>query len=356
MAREKRKVSVPRLQVVVFTRQLASMLSSGIPMITALGVLREQPECPELGEVIDEIQEMVNSGIRLSVAMNEYPRVFSRIYTVMIQIGEQTGQLEELLDRLSEWLERDESLRQRIMKALSYPAFVTVLAIVLTMVLFYTVVPNFLNIFVEMGAELPLITRVVKAIADGLRSPGCWLCGLAVGCSLYYWTRNALHQPGAWKTPFRWLRRVPVVGDLLLYGALARLASTLGLLLECGTDLPNALRLSVGASGHPLWEADLEALLTSVREGQPVSEHLAARSDLYPSTLTQMLLAGEESARLAELTLRAGAYYEVELGFQIDTLASVIEPVLMAGVSIVVGSVVISLFLPLYGFLGKLGA
>ena len=331
------------------------MLASGVTLLVALSVLGEQSESNEFNRVVRQISHMINSGIRLSVALSEHPHVFSRIYCVMVQIGEQTGQLEDMLERLSDWMERDENLRQRIVKALTYPAFVCVLAILLTIGLFYTVVPSFLKIFEEMGVQLPLITRVVKFFADSLTSPSAWLVGSATVCGSYYLISMHLARPGAWVEPYRWMLRIPVLGSMMLYGALARLTGTLGVLLESGMDLPKAVRMAVVAANHPIWEADLEALTNSIQEGSPLSEHLMIRSDLYPSALTQMILAGEESAQLAELTARAGAYYEVELGFHIDTLSAVIEPVLMAGVSVVVGSIVIALFLPLYGFLSNMG-
>jgi type IV pilus assembly protein PilC len=346
---------VSRLQVVLFTRQLASMLGSGVTLMTALNVLGQQSESPEFQRVVVKVSEMVNSGIRFSVALSEHPHAFSRIYCVMVQIGEHTGGLDDMLDRLGDWMERDENLRMRISKALTYPAFVCGLAVLLTLGLFYTVVPSFLNIFQEMGVELPLPTRIVKFVADSLTSPSSWLVGSSALCGGYYLVAMHLTRPGAWVEPYRLMLKVPVLGSMLQFGALARLTGTLGVLLESGMDLPKAVRMSVLASAQPIWEADLEALTDSIKQGNPLSEHLSLRDDLYPSALTQMILAGEESAQLAELTTRAGAYYEVELGFHIDTLSSVMEPVLMAGVSLVVGSIVIALFLPLYGFLSNLG-
>lgn len=355
LSRFRARPKVPRLQVVIFTRQLASMLASGVTLLVALGVLGEQSESPEFNKVIRKISDMINSGIRLSVALAEHPQVFSRIYCVMVQIGEQTGQLEDMLERLADWMERDENLRMRITKALTYPAFVCGLAVVLTLALFYTVVPSFLGIFEEMGVELPLPTRIVKFIADSITSPSSWLVGSAALCGGYYFINTHLARPGAWVEPYRFLLKIPVVGPMMLYGALARLTGTLGVLLESGMDLPKAVRMAVLASAQPIWEADLDPLTESIKQGNPLSQHLSLRNDIYPTALTQMILAGEESAQLAELTGRAGAYYEVELGFHIDTLSAVMEPVLMAGVSLVVGGIVIALFLPLYGFLSNLG-
>jgi len=342
--------------VVIFTRQLSSMLASGVPLMTALVVLSEQSESRALGEVVSDAARLVNSGVRLSAALHEHGYVFSRVYVVMVQIGEQTGQLEDMLSRLSDWLESDERLRQRIVKALTYPTFVSVLAFFMTLGLFYTVVPSFLNIFEEMHVELPLITKVVKAIADSLRHPGVWFLALAAGFALSHWLRYALSRPGAWCRPYRILSMVPVLGNLLSYGALARFSTTLGVLLQSGVDLAKAVRLAIMASGNPLWQQDLGGLEASIREGKSLSEYLEYRSDLYPNTLTQMIMAGEEAARLDEMISRAAAYYDVELGFQIDALSSLIEPLLLAAVSLIVGSVVVALFLPLYGFLGKLGA
>lgn len=347
---------VPRLTVVIFTRQLASMLGSGVPLVSALSVLSEQSDSPVFGKVLLDITRMVNSGMTFSVALHENSHIFSRVYVVMVRIGEQTGQLEDMLERLGDWLERDEQLRQRVLKALTYPSFVCGLAILMTLGLFYTVVPSFLNIFEEMHVELPLITRVVKAIADGIRNPASWFLTLSLALIGWQWTLQALRRPGAWCRPYRLLLRLPVVGNLLRYSTLARLTTTFGVLLQSGVDLAKAIHLSTLASANPLWQADLPNLEASIREGKCLSEYLESRPDLYPSTLTQMILAGEESARLDEMVARAAGYFEVEMGFQIDALSSLIEPLLLAGVSVVVGSVVVSLFLPLYGFLGKLGS
>ncbi len=331
------------------------MLAAGVNLVTALQALTVQPECPGLGEAVSEVSEMVNSGIRLSVAFGEHSSIFPRIYRHMVEIGEQTGQLEDMLSRLADWLERDERLRRRVLKALTYPAFVCVLTIVLTLGLFYTVVPGFLSIFTEMGVPLPWPTRIVKFVADVLGSPSGWLACLAVGLGGYYFLQVRLAKPGGLVGPYRLCLKIPGLGSLLTHGALARFCSSLGVLLASGMELPRAVRLAVLTSGQPLWQADLEDLLTSIREGGPLSQHLRARPDLYPEALAQMLLAGEESAQLSELCARAGAYYEVELGFHIDALSAVTEPLLMAGVSLLVGCVVVSLFLPLYGFLANLG-
>ncbi|ODT69129.1 hypothetical protein ABS71_09235 [bacterium SCN 62-11] len=355
LTRFRLRPKVPRLQVVLFTRQLASMLGSGVTLLTALSVLGEQSDSPEFHKVVRKMSDMINSGIRFSVALSEHPQAFSRIYCVMVQIGEQTGQLEDMLERLADWLERDANLRMRITKALTYPAFVCGLAVLLTLGLFYTVVPSFLNIFEEMGVDLPLPTKIVKFVADSLTSPSAWLVGSAALCGGYYFFAMHLSRPGAWVEPYRLLLKVPVLGSMMQFGALARLTGTLGVLLESGMDLPRAVRMAVLASAQPIWESDLDALTESIKQGNPLSEHFSLRDDIYPTALTQMILAGEESAQLAELTTRAGAYYEVELSFHIDTLSSLMEPVLMAGVSLVVGSIVIALFLPLYGFLSNLG-
>ena len=215
LTRFRLRPKVPRLQVVLFTRQLASMLGSGVTLLTALSVLGEQSDSPEFHKVVRKMSDMINSGIRFSVALSEHPQAFSRIYCVMVQIGEQTGQLEDMLERLADWLERDANLRMRITKALTYPAFVCGLAVLLTLGLFYTVVPSFLNIFEEMGVDLPLPTKIVKFVADSLTSPSAWLVGSAALCGGYYFFAMHLSRPGAWVEPYRLLLKVPVLGSMM---------------------------------------------------------------------------------------------------------------------------------------------
>lgn len=348
------RVSVPPLTVVIFTRQLASMLKSGVPVLQALDTLSNQVEHPQFGEVVRVCCVQVESGVQMSKAISRFPRIFPVIYLTMIRIGEQTGCLDDSLERLAGWLERDNALRQRLRSALSYPVFVLILSTVMTLALFYTLIPGFVEIFEDMKIELPLVTRVVIAITNALRNPGLVIAGSAgLGLSYIGLRRYASKPEGACNI-YRLMLRVPLVGSMLTFGGLARYCAAMGALLATGMDISKALRLSAEASGNPLISEDGKKMVDSVVEGEPVSVHMKANPRIYPPTLCNLVASGEESSRLADMFNRSAGFFDMEMNYCVEALGAALEPLMLAGVSVVVGTIVISIFLPMYSYIGKL--
>jgi len=352
----KARVRVPPRVVVIFTRQLAAMLINGVPIVQALDTLSHQAEAPNFGQVVRILSERISSGHTFSNALNQFPRIFPRIYVTMVSIGEQTGALDHSLDKLADWWERDHMIYQRIKSALSYPIFVLCLAGTLTLGLFYWVLPGFIGIFRDMNVELPFITKVVIAITNGVRDPGAWLITIAVLGAGFTLLRDFARTPRGAQQLFRLATRVPLLGGMLKNGSMARFCGAISALLSSGMDLPRCFKLSAAASGNPLLDADSQALVDTIMEGGIASDHMLSRPDLYPGSMVQMAIAGEQASRMPEMFGRAAAYYDLEMNYQVDALSAALEPLLLAGVASVVGTIVISIFLPMYGYLGKLGA
>ena len=348
------KVKVPARTVVIFTRQLASMIANAVPIVQALDTLSHQVEHPKFGEVIRLCCEKIEAGVTFSRAVSIFPRVFPPIWTTMVQIGEQTGSLDAALERLGNWLERDDALRQRLKSALTYPAFVLALSTVLTLGLFYTILPGFIAIFEDMHIALPWITQVVVAVTNGLRNPGVVITSVAVIGFLVTAFKKYTSTPEGMGQFYRFCLKVPIVGTMLTFGSLARYCAAMEALLTTGMDINKALRLSAAASGNPLIEYDSIGLVNAIMEGSMVGDYMRMHPEVYPSTLTNLVSSGEESSRLPEMFGRTAGFYDMEMNYSVEALGSAIEPLMLFGVSFIVGTIVLSIFLPMYSYIGHL--
>jgi len=330
------------------------MIKNAVPILQALDTLSTQVEVPKFGEVVRLCCEKIESGVTFSRTIAYFPKVFPPIYQTMVQIGESTGSLDDALDRLGHWLERDDALRQRLKSALTYPAFVLVLATTMTLGLFYTLIPGFIAIFDDMKVPLPLITQIVVAITNGLRNPPVVLVSLALigmGITAFRKFTSTPHGAGVF---YRFCLKVPLLGGMLSFGSLARYCAAMEALLSTGMDIAKALRLSASASGNPLIQHDAEHLINSVLEGTPVGAHMKENPQIYPPTLTNLVSSGEESSRMAEMFGRTAGFYDMEMGYKVEALGASLEPLMLFFVSFIVGTIVLSIFLPMYSYIGKL--
>ncbi|MCW5866732.1 MAG: type II secretion system F family protein [Candidatus Eremiobacteraeota bacterium] len=350
-----RRVRVPPRVVALFTRQLSAMLLGGVPLLQALDTLQHNEDCPDLGKVVTVVADLIAAGHTFSNACSHFPRVFPSIYVSMASMGEHVGQLDQSLDRLALWLEKDEALRQRIISALTYPALILSVAGTLTLLLFYTVLPGFLQIFREMNIPLPLVTRVVMAITDIIRSPGGWLLGFSLFGLTFGGVQYVLNRRRLRIIAYRWVLRLPGLGSMLKAGALARFSAAAANLIHSGLELTKCYKLAAASSGSPLLEKDAANLTKAIQEGELASAHMEGDRDLYPPTLVHLVAAGEEVSQLPELLGRAAAYYEEECNYLVECLSAAIEPLLLGGVASIIATVVLSIFVPMYSFIGNLG-
>ncbi|MEW6277511.1 MAG: type II secretion system F family protein [Candidatus Eremiobacterota bacterium] len=341
---------------ILFTRQLGAMLRTGIPITRSLETLTDQVEDPGFKRVIEKVYQRVCEGAMLSHSMNQFPRIFSNMYVSMVRIGENTGGLADSLEMLGAWMERDYNLVRKVKSALTYPVFVLALSAVLTLGLFYYILPGFVKIFDDMKVPLPLITKVMIVLTNWIRNPGMWLVGAGVATGLYFWLREYLSQESGRLQVYRVALWIPVLGPMLSQAALARFCCSMQALLTVGVDLAPGLKLSLAASGSPILAKDGVIMSQHLIEGVSLSEYMQRRPDIYPASVVQMLSAGEETSQLDQMFGRLGTFYNEEVNYLIEGFSAVLEPVLLASVAVVVGTIVLSIFLPLYGYLGKLGS
>ena len=350
------KVRCPSNVVVLFTRQLATLLRSGFPIVQALDTLSFQDEYPNFGEVVATIAKKIEEGHRFSVCLGLFPRVFSKAYVSMVAIGERTGQLDGVLDRLATWLENDSRTYQRVKGAVSYPLFVLGLAIVLGLLVFYTVLPGFVQVLDRMDVELPLLTRVVFGITNAVKNPGAWLALVAAGTILGLKIKDFNSSRSGALRIYSLLSRIPLLGSLLLFSSVARYCAAVGALLSSGVDLITTLRLAAEASGSPVLKRDADKMIQDVSSGLHISEHMLQHPRIYPPTVSHLVVAGEEASDLPLMFTRLAAYYDSELNYRLDSFSAALEPILIVGVGGVVATVVLSIFQPMYSYLATLGA
>lgn len=349
------RLRVPARTVVIFARQMATLLRSGVPLVRALETLIEQGDQPAFGQVVAECTRKVATGSRLSTCLSHYPSAFPKVLVHMCQIGEETGQLDNVLDKLATWLEKDLAVRTRVRSALNYPLFVLGLSGFLGLLVFYKVMPGFIGIFKDMNIPLPLLTRVVMSATEAVQSWWFWVALIAaslVGRSLYQRQMSTLRGQAQL---YRVLSLAPILGPLLQSAALSRYCATVEVMLGAGMKYIQVFQLSANSCGNPLVEQDAPHLLGSLKEGEMVSEYMGTKTHIYGDTIASLLRAGEESSRVPEMMAQAAYYYELDMNSRIDGLSAALEPLMLAGVGLMVGTIVVSVFLPMYSYLGKMG-
>lgn len=344
----------PSSALIAFTQQLSVLLKNGVPLVQSLEALARQTHVPAFAVTVEGLVKTVSRGGSLSEAVAAYPATFSRLYASLIRVGESTGDLTGALDRLGEWLENEQSTVRKIRRALTYPVMVLALAGVLTALLFTTVVPQFMEIFQGLNVRLPWPTRILIWITTLARNPGIWVLALAASWGTRMGLLRLAARPAGRLALYRALLAFPALGPLFWFADLGRFASTLRMAQDSGLDLIQSLRLAGESSNSPVLEHDLPKLLEAVQSGLLVSDHLGRSPGVYHPVLTHLTAAGEETADLSSMLLRASNYFQEEVDDRIDSLAKLLEPVLLTTVGLLVGFVILGVFLPMYSYLGAL--
>lgn len=349
------QIKVPDRDVVLFTRQFATMLRSGIPVTFALDTLAAQPDNPTLAQVIARISKRIGEGHKLSHAMGDFPRVFNKVFQAMVAIGEETGQLDGTLDRLAGWRERDYDLTRQVKGALSYPCFILLLTGCLTFFLFYSILPNFLNIFDDMKIPLPTTTRAMVAITKATQSPGVWLIVTALGVAVHGVLKEQWKSEMGRLRIFNFIHDIPMIGFLVRITGVARFAAAVETLLESGLGLQKTITLGGESSGNPVIIAAAAEINRRVQDGEAISEYVALRDDLFPAAFAQYVATGEETSSLSKMMGQAGKLLDEEVNYRVEALGAALEPILMGMVAVIVAFVLLSIFQPLYAHIGSLG-
>jgi general secretion pathway protein F len=340
-----RRGRVKQRDLQILTRELATLISAGLPLDRALAVTSNLADKEELKQAISQILRSVQQGKSLAEALEEFPKIFPPLYVNMVKAGEVGGFLDTVLQRLAEYLERAQEVQDDIKSALAYPVILVIVGGLSIAFMFTFVLPKFTTLFKDMGDALPMSTRLLLAISGGLRSYW-WVLGVgAVGS--WFGFRQYLATPlgrFAWD---RWRLRVPMLGDFIRKREVAHFARTLGTLVKSGVPLLQALGVVEAVAGNQVIRQALKDVQVGVREGQGIGIPLG-RSGVFPTLALQMVSVGEETGRLDEMLMRVSEYYEKETHNQLRQLVSMVEPLLIVVMGLVVGFVVVAMLLGIF--------
>ncbi|UCB56568.1 MAG: type II secretion system F family protein [Candidatus Omnitrophota bacterium] len=338
----KAKVKIDDL--VIFSRQLATMVDSGIPLVQALDVLVEQIQKPDFRAVIASLRDNIETGSSLSEALSHHPQIFSELFVHMVRAGESSGTLDDILERLASYLEKSSALVHKVKSSFIYPALVVSMAALITGILIFKVVPTFKGIFDTLGGELPKITQALIAVSNFARRSAPVLFGglFFFGFLLSRIIRTEKARIQLDKT----MLRLPVVGILLRKVAIARFSRTLSTLVRSGVPILNALEITARTSGNKVIETAVNAVRTNIREGENIAEPLA-RSGVFPPMVTRMIGVGEQTGELEKMLTKISEFYEEQVDTAVSSLTSLIEPIVIVFLGVVVGGIVAAMFLPI---------
>jgi type IV pilus assembly protein PilC len=336
---------VSRRALAVFTRQFATMLNAGLPLLSCLEILAKQTESPALRRVLGEVRTDVEGGLSLADALRRQPKVFDNLYVNMVESGETGGALDVILVRLANYLEKSAALIRKIRGAMIYPIIILTVAIVAIAILLIFVIPVFARMFQGVGAELPAMTRLVVGLSNLLK---VWALPLliifiAVFTILRRWHKT---ESGA-KTIDPLLLKLPVFGNLLRKQSIARLSRTLSTLLSSGVPIIDALEITAKSSGNWLIEDAILKARTSIKGGENIADPLS-KTAVFPPMVTQMIAIGEASGGLDEMLSKVADFYDAEVDQAVENLTAALEPVIMVVLGGVVGFIVISMYLPIF--------
>jgi type IV pilus assembly protein PilC len=329
----------------IFTRQFATMISAGLPLVQCLDILAKQASKPSFGSVIGDVTREVESGSTLSDSLGKHKRIFDDLFRNMVAAGEAGGVLDEILLRLANYIEKADALKRKIQSAMVYPVVVLTVALGATAFMLIFIIPTFAKMFTDFGGELPLPTKIVLGMSHFLQS--FWwvliLAGtsVAVAFNRFYATENGTRVvDGA-------MLKFPVLGDVLLKGAVARFTRTLGTLIASGVPILGGLEITARTAGNKVIADAIMTARASIREGETVAAPLKT-SGVFPPMVVQMISVGEQTGALDEMLTKIAVFYESEVDTAVDTLTSIIEPVMIVVMGGIVGGMVVAMYLPMF--------
>jgi len=346
----RRKGKVKAADISLFSRQLATMMESGVPLVQSFEIIGRGHENPAMSDLLMAIKGDIEGGAGLAEAMSKHPLHFDDLYINLITAGEQAGALENLLDKIATYKEKTESMKKKIKKAMTYPISVLVVAIIVTVILLVKVIPQFENLFKGFGADLPAFTQFVVGISLFVRTNFIFLFGIPaiiISTLIYLNKRSKKFRTGKDKL----LLKLPILGDVVRKSSIARFARTLATMFTAGVPLVEALDSVAGATGNIVYENATREIRDEVSTGQRLQIAMS-NTGLFPNMVVQMIAIGEEAGSLDTLSSKVADYYEEEVDNAVDNLSTLMEPLIMSFLAIVVGGLVIAMYLPIF----KLGS
>lgn len=331
--------------MVIFARQLATMIESGITLVHALGILSEQVENKNLKAVVVGVRQDIEGGANFCDALSKHPKVFSELFINMVRAGEAAGKLDEVLDRLASYLEKSSALTRKIRSSLVYPVIVVTMAVLITAVLLLKVVPTFKGIFSTLGGTLPLPTQVLIMASDLMKNYFIFLCAL-LAVAVILFKKFIGTKPGRYLFDKNKLE-MPIIGPLFRKLAVAKFSRTFSTLVRSGVSVLVALEIVSKTSGNKVVEGAVMNCLKSVRDGEPISRPLS-KSGVFPPMVCGMINIGEQTGQLEKMLSKIADFYDEQVDAAAAAMTSMIEPLVIAFMGVVIGGIVISLFLPIF--------
>jgi type IV pilus assembly protein PilC len=329
-----------------FSRQLATMMAAGIPMVQSFEIVGNGHEKPAMQKLILDIKSSVESGSTLRDSLAKHPLYFDDLFLNLVEAGEQAGALENLLDKIATYKEKTEALKKKIKKALFYPAAVLIVAVVVTIILLIFVIPQFESLFKGFGADLPAFTQMVVNLSRTVQSQGWWMLIVTVGIFYAFFYFKKRSRPMQ-RSLDRMMLKFPIIGPILVKSAIARFARTLATMFAAGVPLVEAMQSVAGATGNIVYEEATLRMKDEVATGQRLQRAME-NTGLFPNMVVQMIAVGEESGALDAMSGKVAEFYEAEVDNAVDSMSSLLEPMIMAILGILVGGMVIAMYLPIF--------
>ena len=342
-----REKPITTKDIAVFSRQLATMMKAGVPMVQAFDIVGQGHSNPTMGKLIMNIKLDVEAGGTLASALSNHPRYFDDLFVSLVDAGEQSGALETLLDKVATYKEKSEALKNKIKKAMTYPISVLIVAVVVSAILLIFVVPTFAEMFEGFGAELPAFTLFVVGLSDTLVDNVWLFIGLIV--AIVYGFKQAKIRSRAFRDFLDKLAlKMPAVGLLTTNAAIARFARTLSTMFAAGVPLVEAMDSVAGAAGNSVYQKAILQVRDDISSGTTLQVSLSSNKELFPNMLIQMVGIGEESGALDEMLDKVAEYYEEAVDDAVDNLTAMLEPLIMSFLAVVIGGLVIAMYLPIF--------
>ncbi|MDP2911785.1 MAG: type II secretion system F family protein [Candidatus Omnitrophota bacterium] len=332
-------------EIVIFSRQLATMVDSGIPLVQALDILFEQVEKSVFKNVLAKVRDDIETGSSLSDALGRHPSVFSTLYINMVRAGESSGALDDILDRLATYLEKTNTLQRKVKSSLIYPAVVITMAMLITLVMLLKVIPTFKGIFSMLGGTLPLPTRILIMVSDTIRNMFLYV---VAGFSVFIFALRRYMKTRQGRETFdRLLLSMPVLGQLFRKVAVAKFTRTLSTLVKSGVPILVSLEIVGKTAGNTVIEKAVESVRNGIREGENIADPLA-KSGAFPPMVVRMINVGEQTGELEKMLMKIADFYEDQVDVAVSGLTSLIEPLIISFLGIIIGGIVIAMFLPVF--------
>jgi type IV pilus assembly protein PilC len=346
-----KKIKPKSLQI--FSRQFATMIDAGLNVVSALVILEQQTDDKYLAAVIRELRADVEGGLLLSQAMARHPKVFNRLYVAMVEAGEAAGILDDVLDRVAFQIEKETQIRRRVKGAMIYPTMVLIFATLVLIGMLLFLVPVFVNIFSQLGGELPTLTQWVVNASNLMRQK--WFIIFPAMAGAFFGLRRLKRTERGRRVWDRVKLKIPMkIGQVVLKVTMARFSRTLSTLVAAGVDIIKALEITGTTAGNSVIEEALADVRAKVHEGVPIAQPLTD-NPVFPPMVSQMVKIGEETGELEKMLGKIADFYEDEVDASIQSLTSIIEPLMMLAVGVMVGVIIISMYLPMFKMLSLIG-